>query len=695
MSDILNASLKLSKLYKTLTNADESFPFNYTIKPSPCPQSKVKVSQKEYTGTLGFGKSVNILIPRTGINILSYIKINLSGVGDINLGFGGIIYIVKKIDFMQNDTIIQTLLPEDILATILALPESIRNGILSACGSNASSPFTDLYIPLYLSAYDSLQNAIDTKELQQCSINIEFCDSIDDIAWTTQTDFTYTYIIKSLFLSSNPTIGLGMLPNGKVESVLTSDINSTLQLIPGPQITIDGTLYHQYQIYSSITKKWLTPYGQTSINTPPIYWMTDPIGANGPFFYNDNGAIGVGIYLPSFPNESVKFVSYSGNASPLAGNTGPITRSIDTYIPSFISLESVFVIPQEPNYFEMQKMQFKLPKPLTTLWSCSEREILKPEYIISLKSSFMPNTQFTVGYNGQFLNLYPENANIELTDYVLSWCTFTLNIYKDFARFGDDNLHVRFWSYPAVSGQAWCSITINNNILSWVNSIIYPPDNNSTRFTIVPNGNGVSLLWDGNGDSQTLYPTGIEASPFSTTQPTPTTQPAIFDIEPLDQSNTIEFNVPINCKKLVHSTNFMVKPINNINTNKTPLASNAGMDGNYIAIDSIELIINSETIWKYDTTEVQVMQSREYNRFHSKLNRSNTFDNIYTVQYGLYSSITQNSGAINFNDVKDGRFKVVAKGLQLGDYELIVVHNYWKFMETDGSDGRMSSSYDY
>ena len=136
---------------------------------------------------------------------------------------------------------------------------------------------------------------------------------------------------------------------------------------------------------------------------------------------------------------------------------------------SYISLESVFVIPQEPNYFEMQKMQFKLPKPLTTLWSCSEREILKPEYIISLKSSFMPNTQFTIGYNGQFLNLYPENANIELTDYVLSWCTFTLNIYKDFARFGDDNLHVRFWSYPAVSGQAWCSITINNNILSWVN----------------------------------------------------------------------------------------------------------------------------------------------------------------------------------------------------------------------------------
>ena len=68
---------------------------------------------------------------------------------------------------------------------------------------------------------------------------------------------------------------------------------------------------------------------------------------------------------------------------------------------------------------------------------------------------------------------------------------------------------------------------------------------------------------------------------------------------------------------------------------------------------------------------------------------------MYTIQYGLYDSITQNSGALNFNDLDDARMKVIVNGVPYGEYELIVLHNYWKFMETDGSDGKMTSSYDY
>jgi hypothetical protein len=199
----------------------------------------------------------------------------------------------------------------------------------------------------------------------------------------------------------------------------------------------------------------------------------------------------------------------------------------------------------------------------------------------------------------------------------------------------------------------------------------------------------VALIYMQSGNP--IYWSGEAGSPFSLL---PQNHICVFDINPINSSNVVVFDVPINCKKLVHSTEIMVRLLIN-NTNKTPLASAAGIDGNYVEISSVELSGDSEILLKYDATELQVMQSRSYNRFHSRLNASNTFDNIYTIQYGMYASKTQNSGGINFNNLRDAKLKVTVKDTLLVNYELIVVHNYWKFMETDGGDMKMSTSYDY
>jgi hypothetical protein len=869
MSDILNASLDLSKLYKTLTLAEESFPFNYTVKSSPCPQSKIKVRTEYTSGELELGNMVSIEIPRTGINILSYLKVDLSGfattsndIGDVHLGFGGVIFLFRKIELVMSDTIICTLLPHDILATILSLPESERDSMLSAVGSNASSPFKNLFLPLYFSCYEELQNSIDTKELQQFNINVYFTDSIYDICWSAMPDSNTALPTNSLVLLSNLNMAIGMLPNGRIQTVSYGDMSSILQIIFTGVFTIDAINYNTYSIFSPSTQMYLSPYGQTST---VCNWLNP---SNGIYLFNDNGTVGQGIQLSSLLGEKVSFVSNIGNVTqilqttstehintltlnsticiranngnflvmagepnyyesagtnslPVAATTAtyqfritylselmliqgrlgyqttlqsvayparafgvtnstipqggsfigisncnfstanvfatmcffPIEgsynfiigevsflsyldgnlngsmqinnsalieirlstqmnewsvyecspnnetfQSIDTFVPTSLSLESIFVVPQQPDYFEMQKQQFKLPKSLETLWSSSEREIPTPEYYSSQINNYNNSTQFGINYSGKYMQADAHGASnyVVLTlppsqpDWRV-WGAFYANFYQDVVTFGDNYIRMQFYlndSYHLTPN--YVTMGLLNGNLGWtetgtsVNSF-----SGVNTFILIPYTSGISLIHIGTGSP--IYWTGEAGSPFALN---PQNHICTFDIKAINASNDVVFNVPINTKKLVHSTQIMVR-LKISNVNKTPLASSIGIDGNYVPISSVEFSGDSEILLKYDATELQVMQSREYNRFHSRNNSSNTFDNIYTVEYGMYKSKTQNSGGINFNNLRDAQLKVVLKDAVIGNYELIVVHNYWKFMETDGGDMKMSTSYDY
>ena len=227
-------------MYKTLVDADARFPFNYTIRPSPIAQSKMKLSTSVYDGTLAYGQTISIAIPRAGLNVLSYLKVTMSGSGPASLGFGGILYSCKQINLCPNDTIIETLVPEDILSRILKEPHSIRDALLFACGSNQVAPFGVLYVPLYFTCYEQLENALDAKFLQSLRVDITFCNSVYDIMWTASPDAS---IATSTYNANG--FQIGMFEDGSVRSVYPGDVHSNLEMVNGE--AVPSMDLHMYQ----------------------------------------------------------------------------------------------------------------------------------------------------------------------------------------------------------------------------------------------------------------------------------------------------------------------------------------------------------------------------------------------------------------------------------------------------------------
>src|SRR3989344_6032878 len=256
MSDIINFSLDISPLNKTLLNAGVSDPYKAKVYPTPIPFAKIQIPVLA-NGSLGYGSTVRIDFPRSGNNILSYLKVNLSGEVSnmqvivpallptetfvVKLGFAGIIYLFKSIKLFQGDVLIETILPEDTLARILSDTTNARQANLNAVGSTLSYPFGNLFYPLYFTCFEQLKNSIDTKVLQQFTLVMELANSIYDIAYTPSANVTIS-TTKILDYQDN-TRAIGFYSDDSVRTILASDPRSLVQYVTYGNVVITGRNY--------------------------------------------------------------------------------------------------------------------------------------------------------------------------------------------------------------------------------------------------------------------------------------------------------------------------------------------------------------------------------------------------------------------------------------------------------------------
>ena len=693
MSDIINSASDMSPLNKKLMAVGLTNPFRAKVYPTPIPSAKIQLSVP-YNGTLGFNTTIKIDVPRAGNNILSYLKVNLSGEAtSVSLGFAGIIFLFKSIKLFQGDVEIETILPEDTLARILSGSTSNRQGNLNAVGSFASYPFGNLFYPLYFSCFEKLKNSLDTKVLQQFTLVLEFCSSIYDIAYTPVADATLA-TTKILDYQDN-TYALGFFSDDTVRTILASDQRALVLYTTNGTVAINAVNYTKVTIYSVCQLKYFTPYG---LSSTIYYWYLSQVVAPALYYADVDSA-------PTTIVGTVSTTKIVGNltlypitlfmASPvyIPANVNS-NSSIDRIVPTLVELENIMVIPQQPNLYLQEKEQFKTKKPLLSLWNDNDREINFSSFTKNVNDNIVsgaqpPATAFTIySYSyGKYLEVAFGNAeainlnanlNGELTTFYIANLATSANglvscslnafdsVNTDYFELGLDGTNTELWFFP---------------------DAVNPPG--AVRWNILPIENGVMLQHIATG--KLLYWNNNVNQPFTTVQPVGI-PPAVFLIEPINHAfDEMTFEVPINSRKLVHSTRFMVKQLTDLSViNKTPLATaNIPIDGHYVAIDSVEFYVDNELVWKKSASEFNAMTNRDYNKIQTNWNSNNTLDNIFTHEYGLTVSLTENSGAINFNYLTDAKFKVKCKDLSFGKYKLTVIHNVWNEFSTDGSDGKM------
>ena len=147
------------------------------------------------------------------------------------------------------------------------------------------------------------------------------------------------------------------------------------------------------------------------------------------------------------------------------------------------------------------------------------------------------------------------------------------------------------------------------------------------------------------------------------------------------EDSIVEFRMPITTKKLVHSMHIFVKNVDNL-----------GAD--FENVEHITLQAMNTSLIEVDGLELQVMQSRAWNRFNTKVDVSGANDNIYTLYFGLDDSLIENSGAIAFQSLNDPVIIVRARVQTVGTYKLKVVSNCWNIVNIDGTSGEITRSLD-
>jgi hypothetical protein len=143
----------------------------------------------------------------------------------------------------------------------------------------------------------------------------------------------------------------------------------------------------------------------------------------------------------------------------------------------------------------------------------------------------------------------------------------------------------------------------------------------------------------------------------------------------------VEFKMRIDTKKLVHAMHIFVKKVGNLG-------------GDFENIENIKLQAMGTTLISVDGLELQIMQSRNWNRFNTKVDTSGANDNIYTLYFGLDDSMIENSGAIAFQSLNDPYIIVRARVQTTGTYKLKVVSNCWNIINIDGTSGEITRSLD-
>ena len=144
---------------------------------------------------------------------------------------------------------------------------------------------------------------------------------------------------------------------------------------------------------------------------------------------------------------------------------------------------------------------------------------------------------------------------------------------------------------------------------------------------------------------------------------------------------TSKITMKLAVKKLVHSTTLI-------------LSKSTALGGDFISIKHIKLSAQGTTLFEADGIELQVMLSRSYNRFITRVDSSGTNDNIYTIYYGLSDSLIENSGAIGFSSINDPELEVTAVFPEYGTYNLNVYHTFFNIINVNGASGIVMRSLD-
>lgn len=148
-----------------------------------------------------------------------------------------------------------------------------------------------------------------------------------------------------------------------------------------------------------------------------------------------------------------------------------------------------------------------------------------------------------------------------------------------------------------------------------------------------------------------------------------------------NNNQTIKSTMKLSVKKLVHSTTLI-------------LSKSTALGGDFISIKHIKLSAQGTTLFEADGLELQVMLSRSYNRFITRVDTSGTNDNIYTIYYGLSDSLIENSGAVGFSSINDPELEITATYPEYGNYFLNVYHTFFNVINVNGASGIVMRSLD-
>ena len=159
-----------------------------------------------------------------------------------------------------------------------------------------------------------------------------------------------------------------------------------------------------------------------------------------------------------------------------------------------------------------------------------------------------------------------------------------------------------------------------------------------------------------------------------------------------EKENTLSISTPNNYQTVKVTMNLSIKKLGHSST--IILSKSTGLGADFQSIKHIKLTAQGVTLFEADGQELQIMLSRSYNRFVTRIDTSGNNDNIYTIYYGLSDSTTENSGAIGFSSINDPRLEVTALLPDYGTYNLNVYHSYFNIININGSNGVVMRSLD-
>lgn len=299
---------------------------------------------------------------------------------------------------------------------------------------------------------------------------------------------------------------------------------------------------------------------------------------------------------------------------------------------------------------------------------CTKALVIERNYSDSIytRINSLPN-EIREGYLSACQNSASIPANTDLSTSPLGqiWIPLFFSFAERPENFLDtrflENLEIKFKSCPNITniipgatvtnpGIAKCELVCN-----FINPILKEyQDLQAQQFTI---GQPLSMLWNNQEKEQEI-----------------TTSASVDD-------QAIEFTMNLSTKKLVHATQILVW---NINSN--------GAD--FENIERVQFKAMGSIIRDVSGLELQIMLSRPWNRFGTKVDVSSNHDNTYTMYWGLTDDIIENSGAIAFASLNDPTLVVRARVKTAGTYQLNVVHNCWNIINCNGTTGEVTRSLD-